>query len=676
MAARLWLKPLLFVGVPVAAMAALVAFWNWDWLIPIAEGRASSALGRQVKIAHLHVRLGQVTTVGADDVRILNPAGFPREGDFARIARLRVQADVLAYFRSRQIVLPEIALERPDVQALQTEDGKNNYALALGSASPAVRIGDLRVSDGQAHVVIPSLRADFGLRIATRETPAAAAGMTMPESQIVVDAAGTYAGQPVTGQLVGGALLSLQDARHPYPVDLNLANGATHVHLAGTLTDPLTFGGADLRLELAGADMRDLYHLTGIPIPETPAYRIAGQLDYADHKFRFHGFRGVVGSSDLHGTIEEDPGRERPIITADLASTKIDLADLGGFVGTTPGRLSTANQSAAQKQELARMEASPKLLPDTPINVPKLRVADVKLRYRGEHILGRSVPLDNLVVNLSMVEGKIALQPISFGVGRGQIAGTVALDGSGNVIRAKAGVDFEHVDVARLMAATHMFGGAGAIGGHADIVTSGNSLAQMLSNGNGGLRLLMIGGDLSALLVDLSGLEFGNALLSALGMPQRTPIQCMVTDLSLQKGLLNTRKLLLVTKEANVHGAGWVNLRNETVDYKLSTKAAHFSIGSLHTPIDIIGPLKHPSIRPEVSELALRGGAAAALAVVMPPLAILPTIEFGQDESRECAARIASVRPPERAKAVPAAAAPTGHPHHRSRLSTPSPPRY
>jgi hypothetical protein len=346
------------------------------------------------------------------------------------------------------------------------------------------------------------------------------------------------------------------------------------------------------------------------------------------------------------------------MVTADLASTKVDLADLGGFIGTTPGRQSTANQSAAQKQELARTEASPKLLPDTPFDLPKLRAADVKLRYRGEHILGRSVPLDNLVVNLSIMEGKIALEPISFGVGRGRIAGTVALDGSGNVIRTKAAVDFEHVDVARLMAATHMFGGAGAIGGHADIVTSGNSLAQMLGNGNGGLRLLMIGGDLSALLVNLSGLEFGNALLSALGFPERTPVECMVADFSLQKGLLNTRTLLLVTKEANVHGTGWVNLRNETVDYKLNTEAAHFSIGSLHAPIDISGQLKSPRIRPEVGKLAVRGGIAAALAVLLPPLAILPTIEFGQDESRECAARISAVRPSERAKAAPAAAPP------------------
>ena len=346
------------------------------------------------------------------------------------------------------------------------------------------------------------------------------------------------------------------------------------------------------------------------------------------------------------------------MVTADLASTKIDLADLGGFIGTTPGRQSTVNQSAAQKRELARTEASPKLLPDSPISLPKLQAADVKLSYRGEHIIGRSVPLDNLVVNLSIQNGKVALEPVSFGVGRGRISGTVALDGSGNVIHGRAGVDFEHVDLARLMAATHMFGGAGAIGGHLEIVTSGNSFSQMLGNGDGALRLLMLGGDLSALLVDLSGLEFGNALLSAMGIPQRTPIQCMIADFALQKGLLNTRTLLLATKEANVHGAGVVDLRNETVDYKLNTEAAHFTIGSLHTPIEIKGPLKSPSIRPEIGELAVRGGVAGALALLMPPAALLATIEFGKDESRECAARISSFGRSDRGKAVPAAMAP------------------
>ena len=74
MAARRFVKPLLFVGIPIAAV---VAFWNWDWFITIVQGRAS-ALGRPVTIAHLHVQLGRVTTVNADDMRIANPPAFQR----------------------------------------------------------------------------------------------------------------------------------------------------------------------------------------------------------------------------------------------------------------------------------------------------------------------------------------------------------------------------------------------------------------------------------------------------------------------------------------------------------------------------------------------------------------------------------------------------------------------
>ena len=55
-----------------------------------------------------------------------------------------------------------------------------------------------------------------------------------------------------------------------------------------------------------------------------------------------------------------------------------------------------------------------------------------------------------------------------------------------------------------------------------------------MANGNGEVKMAMAGGDLSAVLVDLTGLQFGNALLSALGVPNKTPVQCFVGDLALQ----------------------------------------------------------------------------------------------------------------------------------------------
>ena len=62
----------------------------------------------------------------------------------------------------------------------------------------------------------------------------------------VNSASSTDAGQPITGKLVGGAILSLRDKEHPWPVDLAIANGATHVTVKGTLQDPMALAGADV----------------------------------------------------------------------------------------------------------------------------------------------------------------------------------------------------------------------------------------------------------------------------------------------------------------------------------------------------------------------------------------------------------------------------------------------
>ena len=118
---------------------------------------------------------------------------------------------------------------------------------------------------------MPRLKADFIAKINTEGEGDAA--------RIVVDAKGRYAGQPILGHLVGGALLSLRDARHPWPVDLNVANGPTHVALEGTIQDPLAFQGANLRLKFSGPDLGLLEPLVGFPIPKTAAYQIAGKLD-------------------------------------------------------------------------------------------------------------------------------------------------------------------------------------------------------------------------------------------------------------------------------------------------------------------------------------------------------------------------------------------------------------
>jgi uncharacterized protein involved in outer membrane biogenesis len=275
-----------------------------------------------------------------------------------------------------------IKIDGPRVLAVETKDGEANFRLPTGGGGGgSLKIGAVQITDGGAHVVIPALKADFSAKIETQGDGDAA--------KLVVDAQGTYAAQPITARLIGGALLSLRDAKNPWPVELNVENGPTNVSLDGTLQDPVALAGADVRFQLGGPDMGMLEPLVGFPIPKTAAYQLVGKLDVDGlNKIRFSDFHGRLGNSDIAGTIEEQPsgtevkGKTKPVVTMNLRSNRVDLADLNGFIAGTPVRFNTANATPAQREAAARANASPKLLPNTPISVPRFGWADIHLRYR------------------------------------------------------------------------------------------------------------------------------------------------------------------------------------------------------------------------------------------------------------------------------------------------------
>ena len=646
---------LTLTGFVLGALVLAVALFQWDWLIPLVDRRASAALGRPVTIQHLHVSLGRTTRIEADGLVIANPDGWPGGGNFATADRLGIDLIPMDYIRHRQLTIPVVDLQAPKVEAHQLADGTANWTFPFmksdpsqpASTSPGPKLGTLRIADGKVHVRGEKLKADFNIDVKTQDS---ADGT----GQIAATAKGTYAGQPITAQFVGGALLSLRDAGKPYPVDLKLANGATRIALLGTVQDPLAFAGANLKLELSGPDMSLLLPLTGIAIPKTPPYRIAGQLDYADGVVKFHGATGKVGSSDLAGDIDVDTKPQRPVVTANLQSKLVDLKDLGGFIGANPGDAEKGTKAGAAP-------SNGKVLPNDPINLPKLNVADVHLKYHATRIQGRRQPLDNMQANLDVVNGEVTLKPLSFSVGQGTISAIIALSEKAGGVHARADIDFRRLDVDKLLTATGLAHGAGTISGKAVIDGTGRSLADILGHGNGEVKLFMgAGGDLSALIVDLSGLQFGNAFLSAIGIPNRAKMQCLVMDMPLQQGVLSAKTMMIDTDEGRIGITGTISLRTETLGLQVKTEAKHFSIGSLPTPINVTGPFASPGIMPELGPLALRGGAAIALGIIGTPLAaLLPTIQFGTGEDNACSGLLRQVQTPPKLQPTKPARAPT-----------------
>jgi uncharacterized protein involved in outer membrane biogenesis len=629
-------------GVCAVCVIAIAVFWDWNWLRPLVEARASDALGRDVRIENFDVALGRRTQITVDGITIANPPDFGDAPPLGTVDRLAVTLDLPALLHGR-VVLTSVEIDRPRGDLGSNAAGKRNWEFANAgnagteSAGPPFEIGELAITDGRIHFADTKLRSDFTVTV--RTDPRTNAG-----ASLVAEVRGTYKAQPIHARFRGGSLISLRDPSKPYPVTLDVAHGETRLDLDGTVDAPLKFAGANLRLSLRGKDLSDLQPLIGIPLAPTAPYDLKGKLAYADGKIRFDDFAGKVGESDLSGDFAVDPGKDRPRVTAKLHSRRVVLADLGGFIGAAPGKDEEQDLSAAQKAEHAREAASPTLLPDVPLSVPDIRSADFHVDYRGDRIEGRSMPLDDLAASLSIEGGRITLSPLTFGIGKGEIASNIALDARQTPIHTEADVDFREVDLHRIMRSTRIFEGAGTIGGRAFVEGNGNSLAEMLGHGNGKLKLFMTGGDMSALLVDLAGLDIGNSVLSALGLPQRTQVRCMVSDFALTKGTLRTNTLFLDTTEANVIGDGTVDLGAETIDYRIATDPKHFSIGSVAAPILVRGRLKSPSIAPDPAALAARAGPSAALGVLLTPLAaLLPTIQLGLGKDSDCTASVARV---------------------------------
>ncbi len=390
MARRCILRWLLWSGLAAAGLLAAAALSSPLWLRPIAERQASAVLARPVAIGRLSLRPGDPLVLAAEDVVVGNPQDFPSGGEdepFARIPRLTARLDAWASLRRREVVVPSVELERPRVRVVETGDGHGNYRLsplAGGAAGP--QLGTLTISGGRARVSLAGLGADFEVAFANEQGAAAEAEVDAP--RLVAEVRGTYAGQPVEARFRGGAPLDLRDPARPWPFELHLANGPTRASAKGALHDPLNLRGATVDLQLAGPDIALLHPLTGVPLPATPPYELGGKLDYAEGRFRFTEVAGRVGRSDVEGTMTVAVRPERrPEVTAELRSRAVDLRDIAGLLGGTPGPPGTPGQTPQQHAQATRREAqaraSPRLLPDQPLNVPKLKAADAHLVYRA-----------------------------------------------------------------------------------------------------------------------------------------------------------------------------------------------------------------------------------------------------------------------------------------------------
>jgi uncharacterized protein involved in outer membrane biogenesis len=118
--------------------------------------------------------------------------------------------------------------------------------------------------------------------------------------------------------------------------------------------------------------------------------------------------------------------------------------------------------------------------------------------------------------------------------------------------------------------------------------------------------------------------------------------------------VVTPRQFVFDTEHTTLLGKGKANFKDETLDLRLVAKPKGKSLVSLRGPINVRGTFGKPSVMPDMAQLGMRGAAAAALAVVAPPLAVLPFLQAGRNKDYECGPALQTARAAIRAPAQPA----------------------
>jgi uncharacterized protein involved in outer membrane biogenesis len=449
------------------------------------------------------------------------------------------------------------------------------------------------------------------------------------EQRLRVEGTGRYRGEPVAIELHGGPLAVLRKPQEPYELDLSFRVGGVEATLDGQVQAPWSPTSAHLRFSVS-AQQPGLIERWLAPWYDVslPAFEAGGRLNYAGDRRRLSisEFDADFGQSDLHGNLSLDWSAEAPAITASLRSNEMQLHDLTARTGEDE-----------EAEEISVGASDGGVLPPDTFDLGMLRKASADIRYEAADFDAGSIALGSITAQLRLEDGHLVAEPVLLEAAGGKLDLRLDLQTTESALQGVVDVEARGVNLARLLEQDGS-SAFGVVGGQGKFWLRGDSVAALAASADGGLLLLMTGGTLNSLLVELASLDIGEALLAAVGLTGPVSIDCGYVSLHSNAGIVDVYRFVVDTSDTTFFLNGEIDLQNETLDLTLYPQSKDAGFPAAEAAITVGGTLAEPQVGLEEEDLAgLALGALALGAVAGPAGALLPLLELGlQDEPPVC----------------------------------------
>jgi uncharacterized protein involved in outer membrane biogenesis len=561
----------------------------------------------QANILSLHPK------ITAERVVIGNPPWMP-PGQTAEIGHLELTYTLLPDFRLRTVVM-----EGATLHLMRGDNGHSNWqALPPGSGrgtGPPL-IHSLRMPKARVFFDDARRRLKFDGIVTAQDL--ADSGPTPP---LRIEGDGQLNGRGTHFTLNCDPLATVTRDK-PYRFDFMEVSSGTLLTGRGDVPKPFDFYYLNLKFESTGADMKDLYFLTGLGMPETGEYHLTGQFNRQDQHLEFNDLRASSGESDLRGTIvvEAQSGGAPSHSKANLRSKLLRLADLG-----------------AQAAGRGKATDNPGLLfSDTPFHLQAARRSIFDVDYHAETLQMGKVPVRDVSTQVKINLGTIEVSPISATVRDGKITGSFKIDVTQDVPRADVDLRVAHMKVSDTI--------EGPLQGRITLAGKGNSLHDLASNSTGTVTAVLPHGAMRSSLAELAGFDLRGLGLMATGNKEDTGIRCGVASFDVKKGTLTAQRLLVDTDPVLITGDGTIDMDSEALNLQLIGRPKHPRL-RVRAPLLVHGTIKHPTFSTDARKPMAQAGGAIALGVLLTPVAaMLAFVDPGLAKDSDCGALLAEVQ--------------------------------
>jgi uncharacterized protein involved in outer membrane biogenesis len=638
----------------IAVLVIVVSLLDWNMLRAPLARMISAKTGHPASIdgnlsAHLWSWEPTMTIEGLN----IKNAPWAERKSMVSVQKITVQVSLGRLLRG-DLVFPQIELIAPEVSLEREKSGRANWNPDSSPAKPAdasphiPAIRRLIIQDGKVHVV------DHIRKLSLNGTLVADEKASTPDnSAFQLRCAGSLNGRPFKLQADGGPLINV-DPHKPYVFTTDVTAGDLALKVEGSIPKPFDLAAYEAKFTLSGDDLADAYYLTNLALPNTSKYRLAGTLRHHGNEFRIEDFHGTVGSIDLSGQMTIALGKERPKLTAQLTSNSLNIEDLAPTVGAKlPAKSGlAANPSTpptpVPAAKTAKTADSGWLFPDADLQVNRVRGMDADVEFKAQALNSPKLPLKHLQFHLTLDKGVLRLDPLSFTLPQGQLAGTVQIDASTPIPQSDIDMHLENIDLAQFKSATAPSPVLeGMMAGRVKLHGTGESVHKFASTADGSVNIVVPHGEIRAVLAELTGINVSRGLgLLLTKDDQQTELRCGIGAFEADKGQLNAKMLVMDTTNVLITGRGDINLQTEKLDLALTGKPKKIRLLRLRSPVLVQGTLSKPKVGIDPKKAILQAGAGTVLATLLTPIgAILAFVDPGLAKNADCAALLAQQGP-------------------------------